>query len=128
MKWNPNISSLIIDNFDDIFIYFSYQNTSNVWEQKGPLEIAFKIVLFIPVIFLSIIGNYFIIIVIIKFKNSRNRTNLFIFNLAIADLFSTITFALTGLINNIYQNYVLGPVFCKAESSIKGIYALFMFN
>jgi len=117
--WDPTFDT--VHNLDTLFANYSYRNTSNVWEHKGTLEIFFKIILFIPIIALSIFGNYFIIIVILKFRNSRSRTNIFLCNLAIADLLSTITFAWTGLVKNFYQNYILGPFFCKTESSSKGI-------
>ncbi|XP_053205101.1 G-protein coupled receptor 54-like [Panonychus citri] len=39
--------------------------------------------------------------------------------MAIADLLTTLMFAWASLIENLYQNYVLGPIFCKIETSAK---------
>lgn len=98
----------------------SYQNQVPIWGHKSYLEMSLKVLLFLIIITISCIGNYFIVIVIIKFKNSRNCTNIFICSMAIADLLTTLMFAWTSCIENLFQNYVLGPFFCKTESSAKG--------
>lgn len=98
----------------------SYRSQTLIWVHKSYLEMSLKILIFLIIIAISFIGNYLILIVMIKFKNSRNCTNLFICNMAIADLMTTLFSAWTSLQENLFQNYTLGPVFCKIETSSKG--------
>ncbi|XP_015781918.1 neuropeptide Y receptor type 2 [Tetranychus urticae] len=102
----------------------SYRSQTLIWVHKSYLEMSLKILIFLIIIAISFIGNYLILIVMIKFKNSRNCTNLFICNMAIADLMTTLFSAWTSLQENLFQNYTLGPVFCKIETSSKVLFLI----
>lgn len=106
---------------DTNFSRISFRSGQSVWVHKPYWEMILKSSLFIIIILISLIGNFMIIRVIIKFKKSRHQTNLFICNMAIADLCTTLVCAWAALIDNLFQNYVLGPIFCKTETPTKGI-------
>ena len=80
---------------------------------------AWKVLLFLPLVILSICGNYLIIHVLYKFKQTRSCANIFIGNMAIADLLSTIFLTGPGVASNIYYNYPLGAFYCRFESFFK---------
>lgn len=113
-----NISDIemIVDNNDYQMMNFS----DPIWLRKSSGEMAWKITLFLPILILSVVGNSLIIYVIFKFPQSRNCTNLFICNMAIADFFATFFCAWAILTTNLYQNYVLGSIYCQFEGFSKG--------
>lgn len=65
---------------------------------------------------MSICGNYLIIHVLYKFKQTRSSANIFIGNMAVADLLSTIFLTWPGVMRNINYNYPLGAFYCQFES------------
>lgn len=92
-----------------------------LWKQREPLDMTLKILLFAIIVIISGIGNSLIVYVVIKFEKTRNCTNLFICNMAIADLLASLFCAYPGLATNLFQNYMLGPFYCKFEGFSKGI-------
>ena len=58
-------------------------------------------------------GNSLVVFVLIKFRQTRSSVNLFIGNMAVADLLSTIFLSWTGMTEAIFQNYPNGPFYCK---------------
>ncbi|RWS30846.1 substance-P receptor-like protein [Leptotrombidium deliense] len=83
---------------------------------KPAWEIAVKSVVLAIIAIIGLIGNYLIIHVVVKFKESRNITNLFISNMAIADLLSILFCAWAALVNDMSTDrYVLGAFYCKFE-------------
>ncbi|XP_074600111.1 QRFP-like peptide receptor [Brevipalpus obovatus] len=101
-----------------------YQLDRDVWVHKPIWEMCLKSFLFFVITVVSLIGNFLIVRVIVRFKNSRNCTNLFICNMAIADLGTTITCAWAACVNNLFQNYVLGSFFCEIETSGKVLFLI----
>ena len=69
--------------------------------------------LFLPFIFISVIGNLLVIFVLIRFRQTRSPVNIFIGNMAVADLLSTIFLSWTGLTEEFYQGYPNGPFYCQ---------------
>lgn len=67
---------------------------------------------------MSLSGNYLILHVLYKFKQTRKCANIFIGNMAIADLLSTIFLTLPGIATSVHYNYPLGD-YCKYESVLK---------
>lgn len=74
-----------------------------------------KVVLFIPIIILGLLGNFLILWVLYKFKQTRSCVNIFIGNMALADLLATILLPWAGVIQNVHENDVLGRFYCHAE-------------
>lgn len=62
---------------------------------------------------MSIIGNLLVISVLLRFKQTRSSVNLFIGNMAAADLLSTIFLSWTGLTESLVQNYPNGQFYCQ---------------
>ena len=75
--------------------------------------------LFLPLVLLSTCGNYLILHILYKFKQTRTSSNIFIGNMAIADLLSTLALTGPGVAVSIYSNYPLGSFYCQFESFFK---------
>lgn len=98
-------------------------NTTNTTSSPGtpgceaytetPYTQAFKTIVYILIISISIIGNSTVIYIVYKNYHERNMTNWFIANLAASDIF----IALTGMPNMITEVYVthwlFGSFVCK---------------
>ena len=101
---------------------FSYgqEMPSGIWNHKPTGEIVWKVLLFLPIVVFGLVGNFLIMLVIYKFKQTRNCTNLFIGNMALADFFATLLLTWAALANDLFQNYPLGAFYCRIESFAKG--------
>lgn len=110
----------LISSGDSIFINCSFAEATpeGIWLVKPPKEVAWKILLFLPIIVLSVIGNSLILFILIKHRQTRSSVNIFLGSLAFADLLSTIFISWVGLAIDLTQNYPLGQ-YCKAESFLK---------
>lgn len=91
----------------------SPQGTSCEPFMETPYTQAFKTLVYILIISVSIIGNSIVIYIVYRNHQERNMTNWFIANLAASDIF----IALTGMPNMITEQYVsywmFGSFVCK---------------
>lgn len=111
-------SQTMIDNFEYEKMNFSEMET--VWIVKSWQEILVRVVLVLAIVLLGTLGNLTIIYSMCKFKSFRSKpTNIFILNMAIADLLTTIVCPNAALFTDIYQFYVLGSFICRFEGFIK---------
>lgn len=85
-----------------------------LWIVRPPWECALKIGFFVPVIVVSLFGNGFVIYLMATNRFLRTSINIFIWNLATADLLTILLFPWIILIIDLYQMYILGPVPIKA--------------
>lgn len=98
----------------------NFSDYGEVWLIKSWQEIFFRVSFVVPIVLLGILGNLTIIYSICKFKRFRSKpTNIFILNMAIADLLTTIVCPTAALFTHIYQFYVLGAFLCRFEGFIK---------
>lgn len=67
----------------------------------------------IIVFILSLIGNFLVISVIIRYKRLKNATNYILLSLAIADLTVTFCVMLPATIQDILQEWIWSEFFCK---------------
>ncbi|XP_076369179.1 substance-K receptor-like [Tachypleus tridentatus] len=106
-------------NFTDIdFTKHNYSDGQLIWVRVPDWEMGVKILAFIPLIFLGFFGNSAIIVVVVQIRSMRTCTNLFITNMAVADLLTVLFSSWSYLIYDFYQNYILGR-FCKVEGFIQ---------
>lgn len=101
----------------------NFSDFSEVWIRKEVGEILLRVSLVAPILLLGIVGNLTIIYSMCKFKPFRSKpTNIFILNMAVADLLTTIVCPNAALFTDIYQFYVLGSFICRFEGFVKGKY------
>ncbi|RWS01227.1 Tachykinin-like peptide receptor 86C, partial [Dinothrombium tinctorium] len=120
-----NNCSLVPLNFTDDrdfdFNNFQFEKISygDIPPEKPALEMILKSLLFMVIALIAIFGNYLIIRVIIKFKESRSFTNLFICNMAVADILSVLFCSWAAIVFDYSPFYTLGAFYCKFETFIK---------
>ncbi|XP_013786636.2 alpha-2Db adrenergic receptor-like [Limulus polyphemus] len=64
-------------------------------------------------IILSVMGNLMVIVTVLRHKEMRTRTNMFLVNLAVADLLTAVIDMPISLVTMIHGDWVLGEFFCK---------------
>ncbi len=80
------------------------------WNTTTTILLAVTIVL---IMLLGLVGNTMVIIVVARHKGMRTRTNMFLCNLAVADLLCTIAvmpFSLGTVLNG---EWIFGDIFCQ---------------
>ncbi|XP_061402067.1 neuropeptide FF receptor 2 [Musca vetustissima] len=95
-----------------------------IWLHIPESEMIIKICTFVPVLIFGLIGNYIIVRLIVKNRALRTPTNLIIANMAVADLLTLLICPSMFLINDFYQNYLLGSVGCKLEGFLEGAFLI----
>ncbi|XP_022095776.1 histamine H2 receptor-like isoform X2 [Acanthaster planci] len=86
-----------------------------------PVVITLASVLSIVMV-ISIIGNSLIILTIIFFKGMRSKTNMFITNLACADLGVSVLCMPFSLATVIQGDWTFGPVLCNANAFFEALF------
>ncbi|XP_022231776.2 neuropeptide SIFamide receptor [Drosophila obscura] len=113
----------------------SYNDSSMRWEQfDGNVDFGFDplyrhslamsivyIVAYIVVFLVGLIGNSFVIAVVLRAPRMRTVTNYFIVNLAIADILVIVFCLPATLIGNIFVPWMLGWLMCKFVPYIQGV-------
>lgn len=98
----------------------NFSEIKQVWLVKSWQEILFRAAFVVPIVLLGLLGNSTIIYSMCRFKQIRSKpTNIFILNMALADLLTTIVCPNAALLTDIYQFYVLGAFVCRTEGFIK---------
>lgn len=95
-----------------------------IWLHIPETEMIIKICTFVPVLIFGLVGNYIIIRLIVMNRALRTPTNLIIANMAMADLLTLLICPTMFLINDFYQNYLLGSVGCKMEGFLEGAFLI----
>ncbi|KAK7895871.1 hypothetical protein WMY93_021196 [Mugilogobius chulae] len=70
---------------------------------------------------ICMVGNGIVCFIVLRSKNMRSVTNLFILNLAISDLLVGIFCMPTTLVDNIITGWPFGSVVCKLSGMVQGI-------
>ncbi|EDW85143.2 uncharacterized protein Dwil_GK12768 [Drosophila willistoni] len=113
----------------------SYNDSSLHWEQiDGNVDFGFDsiyrhsltmsivyCVAYIVVFLVGLIGNSFVIAVVLRAPRMRTVTNYFIVNLAIADILVIVFCLPATLIGNIFVPWMLGWLMCKFVPYIQGV-------
>ncbi|XP_034533836.1 cholecystokinin receptor-like [Notolabrus celidotus] len=82
---------------------------------------SFRILLYVLIFLLSVVGNLLIILVLMLNKRMRTVTNCFLLSLALSDLMMAIFCMPFTLIPNILNDFIFGGTMCKAISYLMGI-------
>ena len=101
--------------------YSIYNFPFQLWLVRPNWECALKIGFFVPVVAFSLLGNGFVIFLMTTNRFLRTSVNIFIWNLAIADLLAILLIPWIVLCIDLYQMFVLGSVICQIESFLRGM-------
>lgn len=114
------ISKMLNGIFDDSATVNFTSMGIEIWHHKRAGEILLRVACVIPIVLLAVLGNLTIIYSMWKFKPFRTKpTNIFILNMAFADLLTSLVCPGAALFNDIYQFYVLGSFICHLEGFVK---------
>ncbi|XP_034237925.1 neuropeptide SIFamide receptor-like, partial [Thrips palmi] len=76
---------------------------------------------YLAVFIIGVLGNVCVVMVVASFPRMRSTTNLFIANLAIADLLVNVLCLPFTLVSNVLQAWVLGAAICKTLPFLQGV-------
>ncbi|TMW46379.1 hypothetical protein DOY81_008539 [Sarcophaga bullata] len=76
---------------------------------------------YVIVFLVGLVGNSFVIAVVLRMRNMRTVTNYFIVNLAIADILVIVFCLPATLMSNIFVPWMLGWLMCKTVPYIQGV-------
>nr|XP_690069.6 neuropeptide FF receptor 2 [Danio rerio] len=86
-----------------------------------PFVSAIFIVSYLLIFIVCMVGNGVVCFIVLRSKNMRTVTNLFILNLAISDLLVGIFCMPTTLVDNIITGWPFGSLVCKLSGMVQGI-------
>ena len=84
-------------------------------------EVAVKALAYFAILLVSFVGNIFLVLVIYKNKQLRKSINYFVFNMAVSDIFTSLTIMPIKIVEIISRSYswkvdsprILGNILCK---------------
>uniref|UniRef100_A0A8K9V5B0 Neuropeptide FF receptor 1 n=1 Tax=Oncorhynchus mykiss TaxID=8022 RepID=A0A8K9V5B0_ONCMY len=103
-----------------------YQNLSfnityvDLYLHEPSVAVVF-IVSYLLIFLVCMVGNGVVCFIVLRSKNMRTVTNLFILNLAISDLLVGIFCMPTTLVDNIITGWPFGSLVCKLSGMVQGI-------
>ncbi len=100
---------------------------SNMYTLNSPFTIAL-ICLYIPVFLLSLGGNGLVIFVVFKNPHMWRVKNMFLVNLALADLLVTLICMPMVVGQIVFRLWVYGYVMCKLTGYMQGKYTLVLYH
>ncbi|XP_028274008.1 neuropeptide FF receptor 2 [Parambassis ranga] len=113
---NPSNSSRLQEN------PLTHQNITYVdFYLHKPSVAAVFTVSYLLIFLVCMVGNSVVCFIVLRSKNMRTVTNLFILNLAISDLLVGIFCMPTTLVDNIITGWPFGSVVCKLSGMVQGI-------
>lgn len=93
------------------------EERAKTWREVDAWEKATKITLYVPLIFVSLVGNALVIVGLGRCgKLPQNSTNVYVLNLAVADMLVTLTSMWVHLTADFAAKWLYGPVFCQLNS------------
>ncbi|XP_052132361.1 neuropeptide SIFamide receptor-like isoform X2 [Frankliniella occidentalis] len=78
-------------------------------------------VAYLAVFVVGVLGNVCVVMVVASFPRMRSTTNLFIANLAIADLLVNVVCLPFTLVSNVLKEWVLGDAICRTLPYLQGV-------
>uniref|UniRef100_A0A3P8RN33 Neuropeptide FF receptor 2 n=1 Tax=Amphiprion percula TaxID=161767 RepID=A0A3P8RN33_AMPPE len=100
----------------------SHQNITYVdFYLHKPSVAAVFTISYLLIFLVCMVGNGVVCFIVLRSKNMRTVTNLFILNLAISDLLVGIFCMPTTLVDNIITGWPFGNVVCKLSGMVQGI-------
>ncbi|XP_043207285.1 neuropeptide FF receptor 2-like [Amphibalanus amphitrite] len=97
------------------FPFWKYDFPREIWDVRPASQIAVKVATFIPIMLLGLIGNGAVLFLVCRRKTMRTPVNLLLASMAVSDLFVASVLPSLTMVEDFFQNWVLGPVMCKLE-------------
>lgn len=97
-------------------------------QQAPTWEIIVKIIAYVIIMVLSLVGNMLVVYIVWHNKRMRTTTNFFIVNLAVSDLMVTSSCTWVHLVDDLTEGWVLGAFFCKVNSFMQGQSTFYIFS
>nr|XP_046210642.1 delta-type opioid receptor-like [Oncorhynchus gorbuscha] len=112
-------NSVFCRNFsDNVSVEAKCERTDNLAKDSTPVIIAIIITtLYSIVCVLGLVGNVLVMYVIIRYTKMKTATNIYIFNLALADALATSTLPFQS-VNFLMGTWPFGDILCKIVISI----------
>ncbi|XP_046870846.1 neuropeptide FF receptor 2-like isoform X2 [Hypomesus transpacificus] len=121
----PNTTSADWSTFNSSAELFSSTLQQNItyvgFYLHEPSIAAVFIVSYLLIFLVCMVGNGVVCFIVLRSKNMRTVTNLFILNLAISDLLVGIFCMPTTLVDNIITGWPFGKLVCKLSGMVQGI-------
>uniref|UniRef100_A0A0N4ZN03 G_PROTEIN_RECEP_F1_2 domain-containing protein n=1 Tax=Parastrongyloides trichosuri TaxID=131310 RepID=A0A0N4ZN03_PARTI len=114
-----NINIILNYNSDDInctSYNVAYPDPSTHW-----ISIVGFTTYYTIIFILGLIGNFYILILTIKYKTLQSVQNIFILNLSIADIFLCLTSIPVTPLVNIQKEWIFGEIGCRVSGAIQAI-------
>ncbi|XP_071169342.1 QRFP-like peptide receptor [Mytilus edulis] len=77
--------------------------------------------LYVPVFLLGFLGNFIVIILVLTNQQLRNSTNLYLCNMAAADLFVSLICVPMAVGHALYRVWIYGEFMCKVTAYLQGV-------
>ncbi|XP_030758668.1 substance-K receptor-like [Sitophilus oryzae] len=90
-----------------------------IYYNKGTKILLKNIGIFLPVVMIGLIGNFWVIYVLKSNRYIRTPTNLIVGNMAVADSLSLLMHPCFIFVYDYFQNYQLGSIGCKGEGPLE---------
>ncbi|XP_064457130.1 neuropeptide SIFamide receptor-like [Ornithodoros turicata] len=111
---------------EEIFVWMNnatdlYSIPSDLWMRYSPGMVSVFCLAYSLVFMVGLLGNSFVVAVVIRSPRMRTVTNYFIVNLAMADILVCVFCIPATLVSNIFVPWVLGWFMCKTMSYLQGV-------
>ena len=122
---SPDNYNLLYDNFsfslyDDLLYELQLKGVGDIQLDLSPLNI-FLITLYGIIFIVGLLGNFFVIFVIIRFKSMRTLTNYFLVNLTCGDILVILICIPVTLGSTVYKKWIYGEILCKLTPFVQGM-------
>ncbi|KAI1292186.1 Neuropeptide FF receptor 2 [Halotydeus destructor] len=99
----------------------SYDWTADMLMRYSPSTSAIYCIAYTVIFMMGIVGNSFVVAVVLRNPRMRTVTNYFIVNLALADILVLLFCLPATLLSNLFIPWMLGKFMCKAVSYLQGV-------
>ena len=89
-------------------------------------ELAAKITVVVILEIMAVSGNVLVILIVLQSKKMRTTTNLYLLNLAIADLFMASIPMWVVVVEDAADGWILGAFMCKFNACFQGWWLLLL--
>ncbi|XP_071496408.1 alpha-1A adrenergic receptor-like [Diadema antillarum] len=97
-------------------------------DERAPAMVIVSILTLTCIIVMSIVGNVLVLVAIYREQNLRNKTSVFIANLAVVDLVNAIVCISTFLVSCILDEWIFGDVYCTIIGLLTSLVCLSSIN